>query len=79
MEDVQLRLLASAILFRTCLRAYPRKPTPEEKMALHRRVEETAWSLPSAMLAMIGDRDVDDGVPQTPAWERLVAELVKPA
>jgi hypothetical protein len=74
---VQLRLLASGILYRACLRSLPRAPTAEEKMALHARVEEAAWALPDAMLRAIEGRDVDDGVPDTDAWRELVGRLAQ--
>ena len=75
-DEVPLRLLASAILFRACLRAFPRKPTPEDKMRLHQRVEEAAWQLPIGMLLLVEGREVDDGVPESLEWQSLVDRLV---
>lgn len=78
MQDVQLRVLASGILFRACLRRLGR-PTAEEKMELHRRVEEAAWSLSPALLVTLEGRDVDDGVPEGADWDALVQQLLAPA
>lgn len=80
MPDVQLRLLASGILYRACLRAMAaaHAPSPEEKMALHARVEEAAWALPEGALRELEERDVDDGPPDTQMWRELVQRLVKP-
>lgn len=44
-------------------------------MAIHARVEETAWSLSPAMLALIEGREPDDGVPQSVEWQALVERL----
>lgn len=73
--DVQLRVLASAILYRATLRALPRAPTAEEKMRLHARVEERAWDLPADMIAEVDGRDVDDGPPESEQWRRVVTQL----
>lgn len=75
MQDVQLRLLASAILYRACLRALRAPPSAEEKMALHARVEVAAWEIPDAMLREVEGREVDDGIPEGDAWRALVAQL----
>lgn len=74
--DAPLRVLASAILFRALLRAWPERPSVATKMRLHQRAEETAWSLPAGMLLLVDGRDVDDGVPATPEWASLVESLV---
>lgn len=76
-DDVQLRILASAILYRACLRSLKERPTPEQKMALHARVEEAAWSLPNDVLAQVRGRDVDDGAPPTDEWRALVLRLAE--
>lgn len=81
-HDAQLRVLASAILYRACLRALAPssaqgpKPSAQAKMELHARVEEAAWALPEAMLREVEDRDVDDGPPEGDAWRDLVRRLV---
>jgi len=76
-SEVQLRILASGILYRACLRSLRERPTPEQKMALHARVEEAAWALPDAMLREVEGRDVDDGAPAGEAWQRLVERLAR--
>ena len=75
MSGPQLRILASAILYRACLRALTTKPSAEEKMAMHARVEEAAWALPDEMLREVEGRDVDDGPPDTQMWRDLVRRL----
>lgn len=77
--ETRLRVLASAILYRACLRALPKPPTAAEKMALHARVEVAAWELPSEMLAEVDGRDVDDGLPASEPWRALVESLIVPA
>ena len=72
---MQLRILASAILYRACLRALTTKPTAEQKMGLHARVEEAAWALPEEMLGEVEGRDVDEGPPDTQMWHDLVRRL----
>jgi hypothetical protein len=75
-EDVQLRLLASGILFRAALRAFPRAPSAQEKMRLHQLAEQSAWGLAPGLLLLAEGRDVDDGIPETPEWRALVQSLV---
>lgn len=75
--DAQLRILASAILYRACLRSLRERPSAEQKMALHARVEEAAWSLPEAMLREVEGRDVDEGAPEGEAWASLVRRLAE--
>ena len=74
MQDAPLRVLASGILFRAVLRAFPRAPSVEEKMRIHQLVEERAWSLAPEQLALADGRDVDDGPPVE--WDGLVRALV---
>lgn len=84
-SDVQGRVLLSAILYRATLRALAGElagrglppPTAEEKMTLHRAVEERAWDLPDDALAMISGRDVDSGVAGLPPLESEVAAFVQ--
>lgn len=84
-DDAQLRVLASAILYRACLRALAAgssspgaRPSALEKMELHARVEEAAWGLPAPMVREVDGRDVDDGVPPGDGWQELVRRLVAP-
>jgi hypothetical protein len=74
--DAPLRVLASAILFRAVLRAWPERPSAEQKMRIHQRAEEAAWALPKGMLLLVEGRDVEDGVPEAAEWTSLVATLV---
>lgn len=77
MQDASLRVLASGILYRAVLRAFPRAPSAAEKMRIHQLVEERAWSLAADMVARAAGRDVDDGPPE--AWSGIVQALVAEA
>ena len=81
--DPALRVLLAGVLYRATMRAFAGAlasrglppPRPEEKMALHRLVEERAWSLPDDVAALVEGRDVDDGVEGLPALEAEAARL----
>ena len=76
-DHVQLRVLASGILFRAVLRALKRAPTPEQKMEVHRRVEDLVWQMSPALLIQVDGRDVDDGIPESLEWSAIVDALAR--
>lgn len=86
-QDIQARVFLTGLLYRATLRAFNRTllerglapPFPEEKMHLHKEVEQRVWDIPASAAHSVADRDVDDGVDGVPELEQEVVRMVEHA